>query len=201
MIRLLLSAGALLLCSACAHQVIFDRPAAYSIATPKLSSAVTAVVDEQTLTKKVSVRAFMSGIANTWEVEPGDMLKQVADIELPQMFSGYEFVTADKPPVPKGNGIALQLSIADYQFNHFAAHITVEAVATGPGQQPLLQKTYSADGESHGAKMYWAGPFGMKSVIRQSSLDAYKKIFSALRADLLGALQRESLASRVPTDR
>ena len=37
--------------------------------------------------------------------------------------------------------------------------------------------------------MFWGGAFGMKSAIRQSSRDAYKKIFAELRADLVNVLQ------------
>jgi hypothetical protein len=37
--------------------------------------------------------------------------------------------------------------------------------------------------------MFWAGAFGMKSAIRQSSLDAYKKVFAELRTDLTAALR------------
>lgn len=32
--------------------------------------------------------------------------------------------------------------------------------------------------------MFWGGAFAMKSAIRQSLLDAYKKIFAQLRTDL-----------------
>jgi hypothetical protein len=37
---------------------------------------------------------------------------------------------------------------------------------------------------SQGGKMFWGGAFAMKSAVRQSSFDALKKIFSALRQDL-----------------
>ena len=37
--------------------------------------------------------------------------------------------------------------------------------------------------------MFWAGAFGMKSAIRQSSLDAYKKIFIRLRKDIHDVLK------------
>jgi hypothetical protein len=37
--------------------------------------------------------------------------------------------------------------------------------------------------------MFWGGAFGMKSAMRQSSLDAYKKVFVELRADLAAKLK------------
>lgn len=36
--------------------------------------------------------------------------------------------------------------------------------------------------------MFWGDAFGMKSPIRQSSFDAYKKIFDAIRQDLARTL-------------
>ena len=89
-----LAALMLLLGAGCAHQVTFDRPAAYTVSTPRLEMGVTAVIDQSTLANKVAIRSFMTGIAHSWEAEPGDMLKQVADIELQQMFSRYELVFA-----------------------------------------------------------------------------------------------------------
>ena len=38
--------------------------------------------------------------------------------------------------------------------------------------------------------MFWGGAFAMKSAIRQSSYDAYKKVFVKLRADLDAVLYR-----------
>lgn len=182
--------GALMLLGAgCAHQVTFDRPAQYSIAAPRQEIGVIAVIDQATLTNKVEIRSFMTGIAHTWEAQPGDMLKQVADIELPQMFSRYEFVNAYAEPAAGPRSIVLELTIPSYQFEDFHAKVSVTATAYDRGRKQLLQKTYSAEGESQGGKMFWAGAFGMKSAIRQSSLDAYKKVFVELRSDLTAALR------------
>jgi hypothetical protein len=187
------------LATGCAHQVTFERPAAYSISTPRHDLGVTAVIDQQTLANKVPVRAFMTGIAHSWEVEPGDMLKQIADIELPQMFAHYDFSNTYKEPTHYLKWINIELAIPSYRFQEFGAKVSVSINVYEPGKRPLLQKTYSAEGETHGAKMFWAGPFGMKSAIRQSSLDAYKRIFAELRSDLAIALQSKSGVSPVAT--
>lgn len=180
-------AALVLVITGCAHQVTFEKPERYTIATPRQNVSVTAVIPQETLTNKVPISAFMTGIAQTWEVEPGDMLKQVTDIELPQMFAQYEFSNTYKEAPPQG--IVLELAIPSYQFEDFRAKVKVEATAYEGARKQLLKKTYSAEGESQGAKMFWGGAFGMKSAIRQSSLDAYKKIFAALRADLVNVLQ------------
>lgn len=74
----------------CAHQVSF-QDAKYETGAKQQAASVVAVIDQATLENKVAIRSFMTGIANSWEVQPGDMLKQVVDIELPQMFANYEF--------------------------------------------------------------------------------------------------------------
>ena len=189
-------AALMLVGAGCAHQVTFDRPAEYTISASRQEVGVTAVIDQNTLTNKVVIRTFgvvigmfMIPIAHTWEVEPGDMLKQVADIELPQMFSRYELANAYGEPAPGPRWIVLELTIPSYQFEEFRAKVSVTASAYDRGRRQLLQKTYSAEGETQGAKMYWAGAFGMKSAIRQSSLDAYKKVFAEIRSDLATALR------------
>ena len=53
----------------------------------------------------------------------------------------------------------------------------------------LLEKTYTKDGIRQGGKMFWGGAFAMKSAMRQSSFDAYKKVFTELRSDLLKVLK------------
>ncbi len=81
-------AAALMLFGAgCAHQVTLDKPERYAVSAPRQEAGVIAIIDAQTLTHKVTISSFMTGIANSWEVVPGDMLKQVADIELPQTFA------------------------------------------------------------------------------------------------------------------
>ena len=188
-------AALVLLSTGCAHQVTFDRPAPYSISAPRQATGVTAVIDQRTLANKVPISSFMTGIAHSWEVEPGDMLKQIVDIELPQMFAHYDFANSYREPSAP-DGLILELAIPSYQFEDFRAKVSVSATAYESGKRPLLKKIYSAEGESQGAKMFWGGAFGMKSAIRQSSLDAYKKIFAALRADLIPALQTRSAAKQ-----
>lgn len=179
--------GALaVLAGGCAHDVTFDRPPGYAVATPKQDAAVIAVIDRATLENRVAIRSFMTGIAHSWEAQPGDMLRQVADIELPQMFSSYELTETFKE---RPGAMTLMLTIPSYRFEDFRARITVKVTAYGEGKRQLLEQTYSAEGDTQGGKMFWGGAFAMKSAIRQSSFDAFKKIFIQMRQDLVNAAE------------
>jgi hypothetical protein len=96
------------LAAGCAHQVTLEKPQAYSVATQRQASAITAVIDVETLSSKVEIRSFMTGIAHSWEAQPGDMLRQVADIELPQMFARYDFANTYREP--PADSIVLELA-------------------------------------------------------------------------------------------
>ncbi len=181
--------------SACAHQVTFDRPPAYVVGAARQSAGITVVIDQQTLERRVPIQSFMTGIANTWEVQPGDMLKQVAEIELPQVFSSYEFSEAYKEPTAGADWLVVAFTIPRYDFSDFRAKVTVQATVYEPGRRELIKKAYSAEGDSHGAKMFWTGALGMKSAIRQSSFDAYKVIFAELRGDLATLAARRRTTS------
>jgi hypothetical protein len=177
------------------HPVTFEN-ATYTTGASRQAATVVAVIDKSTLEKKVPVRAASAGYGNIWEIQPGDMLKQVADAELPQMFSSYAFSSTDQAPPGSGPGIVLGLSVPNYAFADFHASITVHAVSKTRSGSVLFEKDYSASGTAQGGKMFVAGAFGMKSAIRQSSLNAYQQIFAQLRADLEQALAKPQLTAR-----
>ncbi len=164
------------------------QDANYSIAaTGGIKAAdlsVVVVIDAATMARKTTIQSWMTGIANKWETEPGLMMKDVVDIEFPQAFGSYERVQNYAEPKVGGRRLTVELTIPSYDFADFHASITVRAVTYGAGKNKLLDKTYTAEGFKQGAKMFWGGAFAMKSALRQSSLDAYKKIFAELRQDL-----------------
>ena len=179
--------GGLLLLTGCAHRVAFED-VRYTIAGQRQSHTIVAVIDQATLTMVVPVRAFMTGIAQSFETQPGEMLKAVADLELPQMFERYESATRAPAAGVASRKLVLVLTVPSYDFSDFHASVSVRAVARIDDGKVLFDKVYSGEGERLGNKMFWAGAFGMKSAIRQSSLDAYKKIFVQMRNELAEAV-------------
>ena len=182
-VRALFAALAAIAATGCAHQVTFED-ASYKTDAKQQAASVVAVIDKATLENTVAIRSFMTGVANSWEVQSGDMLKQVVDIELPQMFAHYEFATSEKQPSGSGPGMILGFTVPNYAFADFHANVSVHVVAKDRSGAQLFEKTYEGEGDTQGGKMFWGGAFAMKSAIRQSSLDAFKQIFVKLREDL-----------------
>ena len=183
----------------CAHQISFHE-LDYEIASDRHNAGIVVVISRSTVEEQITIKSFMTGIAHNWNAMPGQMLKQVADIELPQLFQHYEFSYTYKEPSTGDPRLTLQLVVNHYDFSDFQASFSVRAIASGPDNKALFDKVYSEVGISQGGKMFWAGAFGMKSAIRQSSLDALKKIFKALRLDLIKVVTLESSSGIVNTE-
>jgi hypothetical protein len=160
----------------------------YQVTEQRLDAAIVVVVDRDTVERAYPIRSFMAGGANEWNAQAGFMLKQVADVELPQLFADYTCVTEYKEPERRPRRVTLVLTIMSFTFADFHTTATVQAAAFGPERVTLFERKYTGEGMTQGAKMFWAGAFGMKSAIRQSTLDAYRKIFEQLRKDLRVAL-------------
>ena len=174
----------------CAHEIKFED-LHYSVDARQSDAGIVAVIDQQTLEKVVTIRSAATGIAHRWNAEPGAMLKQVADIELPQMVSHYSSSTSYKEPTQGNKRITLVLTVPNYEFNDWHAKYSVQVVAYGPNRTPLFDKTYNGEGSSQKGKMVGAGAFGMKSAVRQSSLEALKIIFTQIRADVSKSLEAQ----------
>jgi hypothetical protein len=191
---ILVLACALFLAGCVSHPVKFEK---VSYVVPRgagsaASTSVIAVISPETLAEKKTISSWMTGIAHKWDAEPGLMLKDVVDIEFPQAFSRYQLSAAYAEPETGDRRATVELSVPTYDFADFHATLTVHAVVFTPGKIKLLDKTYSAEGVKQGAKMFWAGAFGMKSAVRQSSLDAFKKVFVELRSDMEKAVNPDA---------
>ncbi len=173
----------------CHHQIAFEN-IAYTIESPKQETAILVVIDHNTINQLVPIKSWMTGIAHSWDAKPGQMLKQVADVEFPQMFSSYEWTPVEKELPHEDGALTLILTVPHYAFSDFHALVVVRAKAYRNIDHILLEKTYTKEGIRQGGKMFWGGAFAMKSAMRQSSFDAYKKVFAELRSDLLKILRK-----------
>ena len=149
-------------------------------------ASLSLIIDDE-LEREVRIKSAMTGIAHNWNARPVTMMKQVADIEFPQMFKHYEVVATPESGTEEKR-IDLWLAVSDYSFANHKATITVSGIAIAPDGTSLFESSYTESGETQGGKMFWGGAFAMKSAMRQSSLAALQAIFVRLRADLAGAL-------------
>lgn len=185
--KLILVVMVFMLAGCMTHQISF-QDIDYLIDTQKYDTKMTVVMDSKTLNDEVTIKSWMTGIGEDWNAQPGQMIKQVADIEFPQMFESYEFVEVSQESQQETPHITMKIGVPKYEFANFRATFTVIAKVYGDDKSVLLEKSYTETGMSQGAKMFWGGAFAMKSAVRQSSFDALKKIFSSLRQDLGEAL-------------
>ena len=184
-----LSIFVLLLATGCHHDIRFEE-VAYSTGNSQYDAGLVAVISPETVGQVVSIKSWATGIANTWDARPGVMLQQIAEVEFPQMFRYYRTAAQYDEPKEGAMRLIVDLSITHYAFHDFHTTVAVQARVFKPGRSLLLEKSYREEGEGQGGKMVGAGAFGMKSAVRQSSFDAYKKVFAKLRGDLAVILEK-----------
>ncbi len=176
--------GLLLLLSGCTHHVAFDD-IDYTVDQEPREEPTEVVITEEQRSAEVPVRSGMAGFAHSWVAFPGEMLVQVAEVEMPQVFSDSQLVTE---PSGAEDRYQLFLEVPYYSFSNHRATVRMRAELLDADKEQLLDQTYENQGDTYGARMFWGGAFGMKSAMRNSSLEAYQANFEQLRADLEEAL-------------
>lgn len=74
----------------------------------------------------------------------------------------------------------------EYDFSNHRAKISLKISAAKNGKT-VLDKTYHAEGNSQGGKMFWGGAMAMKNAIQQSSKNAMDMILQDFFTDLKAA--------------
>ena len=125
-------------------------------------------------------RSAMTGQANLWVVEFGKVLDATMQSkDVTSAFGGMSKATAET----QGAGNTLVFELQNYTFEDFGAHITLTiSVKNATGE--IFKKTYSAKGRSQGGKMFFAGAFGMKNAVQQSTKFATDEIIANFIRDL-----------------
>ena len=73
--------------------------------------------------------------------------------------------------------------MVDYKFEGFEARVKLNIKTTLNGKT-IMHKTYYKKGNSQGGKMFWAGAFGQKNAVQQSTKLALDEILRQLISDL-----------------
>jgi len=172
----------LLLATGCHHSIRFED-IGYSLGQKEFDAGLIAVITPETVAQVRPITSLMAG-PYTWEIHPGEMLRQIAEVEFPQMVRHYRTASSYEEPKEGAKRLTVELLVPHYDFSDFHATVVVQAKAYGPGRTLIFDKSYREEGDTQGAKMFWGGPFAMKSAIRQSSFQAYQAAFAKLRFDL-----------------
>ena len=163
----------------------------YPIETVRHDAGLVVVIDEATLARVTPIRSALAGTANVWDTRPGRMLKQVADVELPQMVAHYVSSQTYEEPNQGAPRLTLVLGVVDYRFADTHAALVVHGAAYGPNRELLFERDYEGKGKTQLGKMFWGGAFTMKSAIRQSTLEAYQQVLAGIRSDLDGTIRSQ----------
>lgn len=124
-------------------------------------------------------RAATTGYANVWVMEFGKVLDAtMQSTDVIKAFGGLTKATAQSQV-----GNTLIFNLDQYTFEDFGAHVTL-TISVKNANGEIFKKTYSAKGKTQGAKMFFAGAFGMKNAIQQSTKLAMDDIITNLIRDL-----------------
>lgn len=176
----------LTLVSACTVRInLEDDPRwNYVIAGPDLPAVVVVVpadLVERSFEFETSAAVGLDFIS-----EYGKMFLQTLNIEIPQISSVYQISEGPSSNIP-ADAVIINLDVVDYQFSDFQARVGVDARASGPDGKVLLHRKYSSQGESWvtQARSTPVGTrFVLQAAVRNSTLDAYKKVLQKFRDDL-----------------
>lgn len=136
-------------------------------------------ITPSTAVHKYEFRSVMTGYANNWIVEFGQMLDAT--------LQSKDVQGAFKRLERRGSGgeqALMTFDLVSYVFTDFGATVELKVTVQRAGGGAPLVKTYRQSGVTQGGKMFWAGVFGMKNAIQQSTKDAVDKILAALIVDL-----------------
>lgn len=181
--RLIAAAAVCVTLSACSitHPIAKDYPqyllnnASANLGTTKLETGYA--LTPATTAHHYEFRAMMTGEANLWVVEFGQMLDQTLQSEEVQRAFGKLIKGADV------DGNILIFNLEKYAFDDFAAHVELRVSYHHAGQD-VFSRSYRSVGKSQGGKMFFGGAFGMKNAIQQSTKLALDDILTKLIVDL-----------------
>lgn len=125
-------------------------------------------------------RAVATGYANVWVVEFGKMLDDTlrsADVQ--RAFGELKKASGTSMDA---DGLLI-FDLQKYTFEDFGAHVVVKISLQRSGSE-IFSKVYTADGKSQGSKMFWAGAFGQRNAVQQSTRLAIDEILRELITDL-----------------
>jgi len=147
---------------------------------PNTNKASEYFLTSNTQNYSYEFRAFTTGYANLWIVEFGKML----DDTLKSTDVQNAFGALQKVLDVSGDSMSLLIfDLQRYTFEDYGAHISLKISLSRLGQV-VFSKTYMQKGKTQGGKMWWAGAFGQRNAVQQSTKLALDEILRQLISDL-----------------
>ena len=147
---------------------------------PRTDKASEYLLTPNTQQHRYEFRAVATGYANLWIVEFGKMLDDtLMSTDVQNAFGALKKVS-DSSGDSKG---LLIFDLQSYTFEDFGAHISLKISLSRSGEV-VFSKIYTQDGRTQGGKMMWAGAFGQKNAVQQSTKFALDEILRQLISDL-----------------
>ena len=194
--KLSLLLAILILSSGCTYRVVNQQPS-YSTGGQRVDEYAHVVVETSSRNFSYSVRSMRASLLNRWDIQAGEMFMQTLDVELPQFFRRYDLALREQWPLDNEKTLSVIFKLEDYKFGGSRAQVVIHVLALDENQKVLLNRKYEEMGEGYGGRIFWGGAFAMKSAVRLSTVDAYKKAMVYIRQDLGDVLYRHRNAQTV----
>jgi len=180
-IYLYLSLFAITLCSGCSihHSVAADynRYLTNNYRTktlPKTELHTDYLLSDSTINHLYEFRSVITGYANLWVVEFGEVLKDTLESDYLQ--DAFGKLEKNKSNHLNAENLII-FTLENYEFKNFRAYISLN-ISLLHNKNIILKKTYHVEGKAQGGKMVWGGVFAMKNAIQQSTKLALDTILS-----------------------
>ena len=144
-----------------------DLEAEYSIAT-------------KTENHHYQFRAATVGYAHVWIVEFGKILDKTIKSDYVQSSFG-KLKHRASTEVITGKQVIFELE--KFEYKNYRAYTSMN-IKVQDGDNEVLNKTYSSEGQSQGGQMWGAGPFGMKNATLKSTKSSIDQILEQFINDL-----------------
>jgi len=159
---------------------------------PQVKAGDQYYLPPETQNHSYEYRSALAGYAKVWIFEFGKVLD--ATMQSTDVVEAFGSITkANDRTHAGGNTIVFELQ--RYDFEEHGAHVGLVISVVGADGE-IFKKSYHADGESQGGKMFWAGAFGMKNAMQQSTKLALDSILNEFIGDFKASEAARAAAGR-----
>jgi len=155
---------------------------------PKSDLEAKYSITSNTESHNYQFRAATVGYAHVWIVEFGKILDKTIKSDYVQSSFGKLEHSVSTEAI---TGKQVIFELEKFEYKNYRAYTTMN-IKVLDGDNEVLNKTYSSEGQSQGGQMWGAGPFGMKNATLKSTKSSIDKILE----QFINELNVSKVASR-----